>query len=124
MPGITLGDTVPNLAVETTHDNFKLHDYFADSWTVLFSHPGDFTQVCTTELGAMAKYSHEFEKRGVKLLGLSCDDIQSHKDWIKEVEAFTPGSKVNYPIIADPNKEIIPQLNMVDPIEKGKVFKD
>ncbi|VVA90773.1 unnamed protein product [Arabis nemorensis] len=119
MPGITLGDTVPNLEVETTHDKFKLHDYFANSWTVLFSHPGDFTPVCTTELGAMAKYSNEFEKRGVKLLGLSCDDIQSHKDWIKDIEAFTPGSKVKYPIIADPNKEIIPQLNMIDPIENG-----
>ena len=119
MPGITLGDTVPNLEVETTHKNFKLHDYFADSWTVLFSHPGDFTPVCTTELGAMGKYAHEFEQRGVKLLGLSCDDIQSHKDWIPDIEAFTPGSKVTYPIIADPNKEIIPQLNMIDPIENG-----
>lgn len=122
---------MPNLAVKTTHDNFKLHDYFADSWTVLFSHPGkyinlllsliypgydrfyrklnhkmiisnlvifleysigdtgDFTPVCTTELGAMGKYAHEFQERGVKLLGLSCDDIQSHKDWIKDIEAFT-----------------------------------
>ncbi|CAN8321218.1 unnamed protein product [Cochlearia groenlandica] len=97
MPGITLGDTVPNLEVKTTHNNFKLHDYFADSWTVLFSHPGDFTPVCTTELGAMGKYAHEFEHRGVKLLGLSCDDIQSHKEWVKDIEAFTIKLSFLYP---------------------------
>ncbi|XP_010667615.2 1-Cys peroxiredoxin [Beta vulgaris subsp. vulgaris] len=119
MPGITIGDTVPNLEVETTQGRFKLHDYFADSWTILFSHPGDFTPVCTTELGMMAAYADEFSKRGVKLLGLSCDDIASHNEWIKDVEAYSGGHKVKYPIIADPNREIIKQLNMVDPDEKG-----
>ncbi|KAJ8435743.1 hypothetical protein Cgig2_003165 [Carnegiea gigantea] len=118
MPGITIGDTVPNVEVETTHGKFKLHDYIGDSWTILFSHPGDFTPVCTTELGAMAKYAEEFSKRGVKLLGLSCDDIASHKEWIKDVEAYSGGHKVTYPIIADPKREIIKQLNMVDPDEK------
>ncbi|XP_010551105.1 PREDICTED: 1-Cys peroxiredoxin PER1 [Tarenaya hassleriana] len=123
MPGITIGDTVPNLEVETTQGKLKLHDYFADSWTLLFSHPSDFTPVCTTELGAMAKYESEFHKRGVKLLGLSCDDLGSHREWIKDVEAFTPGCKVTYPIISDTSREIIPQLNMVDPIEgdAGKI---
>nr|AAF12782.1 1-Cys peroxiredoxin [Fagopyrum esculentum] len=118
MPGLTIGDSIPNLQVETTHGSFKLHDFIGDSWVILFSHPGDFTPVCTTELGKMAKYEEEFTKRGVKLLGLSCDDIASHKEWIKDVEAFTPGSKVRYPIIADPKREVITKLNMVDPDEK------
>ncbi|XP_021752583.1 1-Cys peroxiredoxin-like [Chenopodium quinoa] len=119
MPGITIGDAVPNLEVETTTGKFKLHDYFADSWTILFSHPGDFTPVCTTELGMMAAYADKFSKRGAKLLGLSCDDIASHKEWIKDVEAYSGGHKVTYPIIADPKREIIKQLNMVDPDEKS-----
>ncbi|KAJ9699917.1 hypothetical protein PVL29_005664 [Vitis rotundifolia] len=118
MPGLTLGDTIPNLEVETTHGRIKLHDYIGDSWTIIFSHPGDFTPVCTTELGKMAAYTEEFARRGVKLLGLSCDDVQSHKEWIKDIEAYTSGSKVTYPIAADPNREIIKQLNMVDPDEK------
>ncbi|XP_010270928.1 PREDICTED: 1-Cys peroxiredoxin [Nelumbo nucifera] len=118
MPGLTIGDTLPNLEVETTKGKFKLHDYVGDGWAIIFSHPGDFTPVCTTELGKMAAYEEEFSKRGVKLLGLSCDDIQSHNDWIKDIEAYTPGCKVNYPIVADPNREIIKHLNMVDPDEK------
>ncbi|CAN1151041.1 1-Cys peroxiredoxin [Linum perenne] len=118
MPGLTIGDTVPNLEVESTHGVIKLHDFVSNSWTILFSHPGDFTPVCTTELGKMAAYTPEFEKRGVKLLGLSCDDVLSHVEWIKDVEAFTPGSKVTYPIISDPKREVIKQLNMVDPDEK------
>ncbi|XP_054804527.1 1-Cys peroxiredoxin [Prosopis cineraria] len=118
MPGLTIGDTIPDLQVQTTHGNFKLHDFFSGSWTILFSHPGDFTPVCTTELGKMAKFSEEFSRRGVKLLGLSCDDLNSHEEWIKDIEAYTPGAKVNYPIISDPTREIIKQLNMVDPAEK------
>ncbi|KAI3946343.1 hypothetical protein MKW98_010467 [Papaver atlanticum] len=119
MPGLTIGDEIPNLEVETTHGKFKLHDFVGNQWTILFSHPGDFTPVCTTELGQMAAYSGEFEKRGAILLGLSCDDIQSHNEWIKDIEAYTPGCKVNYPIIADPNRDIMKLLNMVDPDEKG-----
>ncbi|WRX20340.1 Alkyl hydroperoxide reductase subunit C/ Thiol specific antioxidant - like 1 [Theobroma cacao] len=84
----------------------------------MFLHAADFTPVCTTELGKMAAYLPEFEKRGVKLLGYSCDDVQSHEEWIKDVEAYTPRCKVTYPIGADPNGEIIKQLNMVDPDEK------
>ncbi|CAN0855148.1 1-Cys peroxiredoxin [Linum grandiflorum] len=118
MPGLTIGDTLPNLEVESTHGVIKLHDFVTNSWTILFSHPGDFTPVCTTELGKMAAYAPEFEKKGVKLLGLSCDDVLSHVEWIKDVEAFTPGSKVTYPIISDPKREVIKQLNMVDPDEK------
>ncbi|GAV71638.1 AhpC-TSA domain-containing protein/1-cysPrx_C domain-containing protein [Cephalotus follicularis] len=117
MPGLTLGDTIPNLEVDTTDGKMKLHDYIDDSWTILFSHPGDFTPVCTTELGKLAAMAEEFARRGVKLLGLSCDDLLSHVEWIKDIEAYSQ-SKVTYPIIADPNREIIKQLNMVDPDEK------
>ncbi|XP_024986687.1 1-Cys peroxiredoxin [Cynara cardunculus var. scolymus] len=118
MPGLTIGDSLPNLQVDTTHGAIKLHDYVADSFTIIFSHPGDFTPVCTTELGAMAAYAHKFKERGVKLLGLSCDDVQSHKEWIKDIEAYNNGKKVTYPIAADPTREIIKQLNMVDPDER------
>ncbi|CAJ1935710.1 unnamed protein product [Sphenostylis stenocarpa] len=118
MPGLTIGDTIPDLDLETTHGRIKLHPFCAGGWTTLFSHPGDFTPVCTTELGKMAQYSKEFYQRGVKLLGLSCDDLESHKEWIKDIEAHTPDAKVDYPIIADSKREIIKQLNMVDPDEK------
>ncbi|KAJ6322275.1 hypothetical protein OIU77_012196 [Salix suchowensis] len=92
MPGLTIGDSIPNLEVETTHGVIKLHEYI-DTWTILFSHPGDFTPVCTTELGKMAAHAPEFAKRGVKLLGLSCDDVSSHVEWVKDIEAYTPGCK-------------------------------
>ncbi|KAK9079969.1 hypothetical protein SSX86_001644 [Deinandra increscens subsp. villosa] len=118
MPGLTIGDTLPNLHVDTTHGKINLHDYVANSFTIIFSHPGDFTPVCTTELAAMAAYADKFAERGVKLLGLSCDDVRSHKEWIKDIEAYSKGKKVTYPIAADPNREIIKQLNMVDPDEK------
>ncbi|KAL0414870.1 UNVERIFIED_CONTAM: 1-Cys peroxiredoxin A [Sesamum radiatum] len=119
MPGLTIGDTLPDLEVETTHGKLKLHDYVANSnFTIIFSHPGDFTPVCTTELGMMAAYADKFAERGVKLLGLSADDVQSHNEWIKDIEAYNKGHKVKYPIAADPNRDIIKQLNMVDPDEK------
>ncbi|KAL7595142.1 hypothetical protein Lser_V15G29890 [Lactuca serriola] len=118
MPGITIGDSLPNLQVDTTHGKINLHDYVGDSFTIIFSHPGDFTPVCTTELGMMAAYADKFAERGVKLLGLSCDDVASHKEWIKDIEAYNKGKKVTYPIAADPTRDIIKQLNMVDPDEK------
>ncbi|GER51751.1 1-Cys peroxiredoxin [Striga asiatica] len=118
MPGLTIGDTLPDLEVDTTHGKIKLHDYVADSFTIIFSHPGDFTPVCTTELGMMAAYADKFAERGVKLLGLSCDDVESHNTWIQDIEAYNKGAKVTYPIAADPNRHIIEQLNMVDPDEK------
>ncbi|GFP83099.1 1-cys peroxiredoxin [Phtheirospermum japonicum] len=118
MPGLTIGDTLPDLEVETTHGTIKLHDYVANNFTIIFSHPGDFTPVCTTELGMMAAYADKFAERGVKLLGLSGDDVESHKRWIKDIEAYNKGSKVTYPIAADPHRQIIKQLNMVDPDEK------
>ncbi|MQM04401.1 hypothetical protein Taro_037203 [Colocasia esculenta] len=118
MPGLTIGDTIPNLEVDTTHGRMKLHDYIGNSWAVLFSHPADFTPVCTTELGKMALYAPEFDKRGVKLLGFSCDAVPSHLRWIGDIESYTPGCKVSYPIVADPTREVIRQLNMADPEAK------
>ncbi|CAA7405872.1 unnamed protein product [Spirodela intermedia] len=118
MPGLTIGDTIPDLDVDTTHGHFRIHDYVNGGWAIIFSHPGDFTPVCTTELGKIASNAEEFERRGVKLLGLSCDDLQSHREWIKDIEAYTPGCKVGYPIVADPKREVLKELNMVDPDEK------
>ncbi|XP_047309974.1 1-Cys peroxiredoxin [Impatiens glandulifera] len=118
MPGLTIGDIIPNLEVETTKGKFKIHDFIGENWILLFSHPGDFTPVCTTELGMMAKYSKQFIEKGVKLLGLSCDDLTSHMEWIKDIESNNGGHKVDYPIIGDSKREIIKQLNMVDPDEK------
>ncbi|PQM43272.1 1-Cys peroxiredoxin [Prunus yedoensis var. nudiflora] len=116
MPGLTIGDTLPNIKAESTHGKIKLHDYIGDSWAIVFSHPGDFTPVCTTELGKMAEYAMQFQERGVKLVGLSCDDVQSHLEYIKDIEALSIcGRKVEFPILADPTREIIEQLNMVDP---------
>ncbi|KAF5737103.1 1-Cys peroxiredoxin A [Tripterygium wilfordii] len=88
MPGLAIGDTLPDLEADSTHGRIKLYDYIGDSWAIIFSHPGDFTPVCTTELGAMASYAQEFARRGVKLVGLSCDDVQSHKEWIADIEAY------------------------------------
>ncbi|GKV06839.1 hypothetical protein SLEP1_g18667 [Rubroshorea leprosula] len=105
MPGITIGDTVPNLEVETTQErsgsmtSLKIvGPYFS---LILVR---DFTPACITELGMMAAYESEFASRGVKLLGLSCDDVKSHNEWVKDIEAYTPGCKVKYPIISDPNR--------------------
>ncbi|KZV57762.1 1-Cys peroxiredoxin-like [Dorcoceras hygrometricum] len=120
MPGLTIGDTLPDLEVQTTHGNIKLHEYCSNAnFTIIFSHPGDFTPVCTTELGAMAVYADKFEQRGVKLLGFSCDDVQSHQEWIKDIEAYNKNKPVNYPIAADPSREIIKKLNMVEPTADG-----
>ena len=118
MPGLTIGDIIPNLEAETTQGKIKLHDYIGNSWAIVFSHPGDFTPVCTTELAKMAEYSKVFKEKGVKLIGLSCDDVSSHNEWIKDIEAYSAGCKVDYPIIADTKREIMKQLNMVDPEEK------
>lgn len=118
MPGLTIGDTVPNMELESTQGPIRIHDFVGDGYAIIFSHPADFTPVCTTEMAAMAGYAKEFERRGVKLLGISCDDVQSHKEWIKDIEAYKPGSNLTYPIMADPDREAIKQLNMVDPDEK------
>src|SRR3954453_6550453 len=95
-----INSTAPDFEAETTAGRIKFHDWIGDSWAVLFSHPKDFTPVCTTELGYMAKLNPEFEKRNVKIIGLSVDAATDHEAWAKDIEE-TQGTKPEYPIIAD-----------------------
>ena len=97
---LQLGDTAPDFEAETTEGRISFHEWLGDSWGVLFSHPKDFTPVCTTELGYMANAKPEFDKRGVKIIGLSVDPADKHEDWAKDIEE-TQGTAPNYPIIAD-----------------------
>ncbi len=97
---LTIGDTAPDFEAETTEGTISFHDWVGDSWTVLFSHPKDFTPVCTTELGYMASIKPEFDRRGVKVIGLSVDPLDKHDRWADDIEE-TQGSRPNYPIIAD-----------------------
>ena len=97
---LQLGDTAPDFEADTTEGRIRFHEWIGDSWAVLFSHPKDFTPVCTTELGYMASIKPEFDKRGVKIIGLSVDPTDRHADWAKDIEE-TQGTAPNYPIIAD-----------------------
>jgi thioredoxin-dependent peroxiredoxin len=97
---LQLGETAPDFEADTTQGPIRFHDWLGDSWGVLFSHPKDFTPVCTTELGYMAKIKPEFDRRGVKIIGLSVDPTQKHGDWVKDIEE-TQGAQVDYPIIGD-----------------------
>jgi thioredoxin-dependent peroxiredoxin len=97
---LQLNDTAPDFEADSTEGRIRFHDWIGDSWAVLFSHPKDFTPVCTTELGYMAKIKPEFDKRGVKVIGLSVDPTDRHEDWAKDIEE-TQGHAPNYPIIAD-----------------------
>jgi thioredoxin-dependent peroxiredoxin len=97
---LSLGDTAPDFEADTTEGRIKFHDWLGDSWAVLFSHPKDFTPVCTTELGYMASIKPEFDRRGVKIIGLSVDPTDRHSEWAKDIEE-TQGTAPNYPIIAD-----------------------
>ena len=97
---LALGDTAPDFQAQTTEGPIQFHDWIGDSWAVLFSHPKDFTPICTTELGYMAKIKPEFDKRGVKIIGLSVDSTGDHEQWAKDI-AETQGTAPNYPIIAD-----------------------
>jgi alkyl hydroperoxide reductase subunit AhpC len=97
---LLLGDAAPDFEAETTEGPIRFHDWIGDSWTVLFSHPRDFTPVCTTELGYMAQIKPEFDKRGVKIVGLSVDPIDNHSKWAQDIEE-TQGTAPNYPIVAD-----------------------
>jgi alkyl hydroperoxide reductase subunit AhpC len=97
---VKLGDTAPEFEAETTQGHIDFHDWIGDSWVVLFSHPKDFTPICTTELGYMAKIKPEFDRRGVKIIGLSVDPMDRHEEWVKDIEE-TQGHAPNYPIISD-----------------------
>ncbi len=98
---LKLGEVAPDFEADTTDGRITFHDWMGDSWTVLFSHPKDFTPVCTTELGYMAKIKPEFDRRGVKIIGLSVDPLDRHEEWLNDIEE-TQGARPDYPIIADP----------------------
>ena len=102
---VRIGDTAPDFEAETTHGRIRFHEWMGDSWTVLFSHPKDFTPVCTSELGHMAKIKSEFDRRNVKVIGLSVDSIEDHRRWMDDIEE-TEGYAPNYPIIADANFKV------------------
>jgi len=112
--GLRLGDTAPNFTAQTSQGEINFYDYLGDSWGVLFSHPGDYTPVCTTELGRTAALKDEFAKRNVKVLALSVDSVESHDGWIKDINE-TQGVEVNFPIIADPDRKISEAYDMIHP---------
>ena len=111
---IRLGDTAPDFTAETTEGVIEFHKYLGDSWGVLFSHPKDYTPVCTTELGRVANLKSEFDKRNVKVLALSVDPVDSHKGWISDINE-TQNCTVNFPIIADPDKKVSEMYDMIHP---------
>ena len=111
---LRLGDEAPNFTAETTQGTVNFHEWLGDGWGILFSHPKDFTPVCTTELGAMAKITEEFKKRNVKVLAVSVDPIESHKGWINDINE-TQACTVSYPIIADPEKKVANLYDMIHP---------
>lgn len=111
---IRLGDEAPNFSAETSLGPINFHEFLGDSWGVLFSHPADFTPVCTTELGATAKLKEEFAKRNVKVLAVSVDGVDSHKSWISDINE-TQGCVVDFPIIADPDRKVSELYDMIHP---------
>src|SRR5919202_1221685 len=116
---LQIGETAPDFEAETTEGKIRFHDWIGDSWAVLFSHPRDFTPVCTTELGYMAKIKPEFEKRGVKIIGLSVDPIDNHSQWAKDIEE-TQGAAPNYPIIGDADFEVSKLYGMLPAETSGE----
>jgi thioredoxin-dependent peroxiredoxin len=115
---LRLNETAPDFTAETTQGKISFHEWIGDKFAILFSHPKDFTPVCTTELGYMAKIEPEFTKRGAKLIGLSVDPSEAHGRWLKDIEE-TQGAKVNYPIIADHDLKVSKLYNMLPAEEPG-----
>jgi alkyl hydroperoxide reductase subunit AhpC len=111
---LRLGDLAPNFVAETTEGKIDFHQYLCDGWGVLFSHPGDYTPVCTTELGVVAKLKSEFDKRNVKVLALSVDGLPDHEGWIKDINE-TQNTEVNFPIIADKDRKVSELYDMIHP---------
>jgi len=111
---VRLGDDAPNFTATTTDGEITFYDWKGDSWAVLFSHPKDFTPVCTTELGTVARLKPEFDKRNVKVIGLSVDPVESHLEWEKDIEE-TQGTAVNFPMIADPERTVADLYDMIQP---------
>jgi thioredoxin-dependent peroxiredoxin len=117
---LRLGDTVPNFTQASSEGEISFYDWAGDSWVVLFSHPADYTPVCTTELGTVAKLKPEFDKRNVKVIALSVDDEESHKGWIGDIEE-TQSTQLNYPILADPDKKVSDLYDMIHPNANAKL---
>jgi alkyl hydroperoxide reductase subunit AhpC len=117
---LKLGDVVPDFEADTTEGRIKFHDWIGDSWAVLFSHPKDFTPVCTTELGYMANAKPEFDKRDVKIIGLSVDALENHEAWAKDIEE-TQGTAPNYPIISDDDFNVSKLYGMLPAETSGDV---
>src|ERR671914_538097 len=110
--GLQIGDTAPDFEADTTEGRIKFHDWIGDSWGILFSHPKDFTPVCTTELGYMAALKPEFDKRNCKIIGLSADPVTDHKNWAKDIQE-TQGNAPNYPIIGDADLTVAKLYDML-----------
>lgn len=117
---LQLNDEAPNFTAQTTEGEINFHAWLGDSWGVLFSHPADFTPVCTTELGATARLKDEFAKRNVKVAALSVDAVDSHKDWIKDINE-TQNTQVEFPIIADPDRKVADLYGMIHPNASGNL---
>ena len=115
---LAINDTAPDFEAQTTEGKIRFHDWIGDSWAVLFSHPKDFTPVCTTELGYMAGLEPEFKKRNCKIIGLSVDPVEKHQKWAGDIQEAT-GNKVNYPMIGDPKLDVAKTYNML-PAEAGE----
>ncbi len=109
---LRINDTIPDLTVETDHGTISLHDFVGDSWAIMFSHPKDFTPVCTTEFGAVAQLADEWEKRGTKVIGVSVDGVEDHKKWKGDIETVA-GTKAGFPIIADADLEVSKAFDML-----------
>lgn len=123
MPGILLGDVLPNFEADTTIGKIHFHEFLGNSWGILFSHPRDFTPVCTTELARAAKLSDEFKKRDVKMIALSIDSVEDHRKWSEDIMAYNQekaSCPLPYPIIADDKRELAVLLGMLDPDERDK----
>jgi alkyl hydroperoxide reductase subunit AhpC len=116
--GLQLGDTAPDFMARTTQGTIHFHEWIGDSWAVLFSHPKDFTPICTTELGSVAKLSPEFQRRNVKLIGLSVDSVEDHYTWLDDIEE-TQGTRPNYPIIADADLNVSKLYGMLEADAEG-----
>jgi len=120
MAALRLGDTAPNFSAKTTEGDIMFHEWLGDSWGVLFSHPADFTPVCTTELGMVAKLKDEFDKRNVKVIGLSVDPLKDHDEWINDINE-TQNTTVNFPMIADDDKYVSSLYDMIHPNADDKL---
>jgi alkyl hydroperoxide reductase subunit AhpC len=116
---LTIGDTAPDFEADTTEGRIRFHDWIGDSWAVLFSHPRNFTPVCTTELGYMARIEPDFAGRNVKIIGLSVDPVENHEGWAKDIEE-TQGAAVNYPIIGDPDFNVSKLYGMLPADVEGE----